>query len=117
MAEPQPSIRNVLLDPDQGGAAGRLRRAREAFDALRAKRLLEQNGYTVHLTRSRDVFIPLEDRAAIANKFPGAIFVSVHFNKSSSGGASGIETFALAPRGVPSMDDVPPASSDSPATA
>jgi N-acetylmuramoyl-L-alanine amidase len=51
------------------------------------------------------VFVPLEQRAAYANRFPDAIFVSVHFNKSSKGTASGIETFALAPRGVPSMDE------------
>lgn len=104
-------FRTVVLDAGHGGHDSGAKGSRglekdAALDVvLRAKRLLEQNGYTVHLTRSRDVFIPLEDRAAFANKFPGAIFISVHFNKSSSGGASGIETFALAPRGVPSMDE------------
>lgn len=104
-------IRTVVLDAGHGGHDSGAKGPRgiekeAALDVvLRAKRLLEQNGYTVHLTRSRDVFIPLEQRAAIANKFPNAIFVSVHFNKSKSGGASGIETFALAPRGVPSMDE------------
>jgi N-acetylmuramoyl-L-alanine amidase len=104
-------VRTVVLDAghgghDSGAKGGRGIEKEAALDVvLRAKRLLEQNGYTVHLTRSRDVFIPLEDRAAFANKFPNAVFVSVHFNKSSSGGASGIETFALAPRGVPSMDE------------
>jgi N-acetylmuramoyl-L-alanine amidase len=57
------------------------------------------------LTRGTDGFIPLEDRPALANKFPNAVFVSVHFNKSSTVGGTGIETFALAPRGVPSMDE------------
>jgi N-acetylmuramoyl-L-alanine amidase len=105
------AIRTVVLDAGHGGHDSGAKGSRgiekeAALDVvLRAKRLLEQNGYTVHLTRSRDVFIPLEDRAAFANKFPNAIFVSVHFNKSKSGGASGIETFALAPRGVPSMDE------------
>jgi N-acetylmuramoyl-L-alanine amidase len=104
-------IRTVILDAGHGGhdsgAKGNRGIEKEAaLDVvLRAKRLLEQNGYTVHTTRSRDVFIPLEDRAAFANKYPNAIFVSVHFNKSLGGGASGIETFALAPRGVPSMDE------------
>jgi len=105
------AIRTVILDAGHGGHDSGAKGSRgiekeAALDVvLRAKRLLEQNGYTVHLTRSRDVFIPLEQRAAFANKFPNAIFVSVHFNKSASGGASGIETFALAPRGVPSMDE------------
>jgi N-acetylmuramoyl-L-alanine amidase len=104
-------IRTVVLDAGHGGhdsgAKGSKGIEKEAaLDVvLRAKRLLEQSGYTVHLTRSRDVFVPLEERAAFANKFPNAIFISVHFNKSLTGGASGIETFALAPRGVPSMDE------------
>lgn len=105
------AIRTVILDAGHGGhdsgAKGQRGIEKEAaLDVvLRAKRLLEQNGYTVRLTRSSDVFIPLEDRAAFANRFLNAVFVSVHFNKSGSGGASGIETFALAPRGVPSMDE------------
>ncbi|MCX6965576.1 MAG: N-acetylmuramoyl-L-alanine amidase [Verrucomicrobia bacterium] len=94
-------IRTVILDAGHGGHDSGAKGSRgiekeAALDVvLRAKRLLEQNGYTVHTTRSRDVFI----------QFPNAIFVSVHFNKSLGGGASGIETFALAPRGVPSMDE------------
>jgi N-acetylmuramoyl-L-alanine amidase len=104
-------FRTVVLDAGHGGhdSGAKGSRGQEkdaALDVvLRAKRLLEQSGYTVHLTRSRDVFISLDDRAEFANKFPNAIFVSVHFNKSTSGVASGIETFALAPRGVPSMDE------------
>ncbi len=105
------AVRTVILDAGHGGhdsgAKGNRGIEKEAaLDVvLRAKRLLEQNGYTVRLTRSSDVFIPLEDRAAFANRFLNAVFISVHFNKSGGGGASGIETFALAPRGVPSMDD------------
>ena len=45
MAELQPSIRNLLLDQDQGGAAGRLRRAREALlQAGTAPEVIEQIG-------------------------------------------------------------------------
>jgi N-acetylmuramoyl-L-alanine amidase len=36
-----------------------------------------------------------------ANKFPNALFISVHFN--SGGAGTGLETYTLAPRGVPSM--------------
>jgi N-acetylmuramoyl-L-alanine amidase len=105
------AVRTVVLDAGHGGHDSGAKGPRgiekeAALDVvLRAKRLLEQAGYTVRLTRSRDVFIPLENRAAFANRFPNAIFISVHFNKSVKGGASGIETFALAPRGVPSMDE------------
>lgn len=67
----------------------------------RAKKLLEMQGYRVVLTRSSDTFIPLYDRARIANRHDNAIFISVHFN--SGGAGTGLETYTLAPRGVPSM--------------
>jgi len=105
------AVRTVILDAGHGGhdsgARGPLGSEKDAaLDVvLRAKKLLEENGYNVRLTRGTDVFIPLETRPSMANKYPNAIFVSVHFNKSAVGGASGIETYALAPRGVPSMDE------------
>lgn len=105
------AVRTVILDAGHGGhdsgAKGPLGAEKEAaLDVvIRAKKLLEENGFNVRLTRMTDVFIPLEKRPAMANKYPNAIFVSVHFNKSNIGGASGIETYALAPRGVPSMDE------------
>jgi N-acetylmuramoyl-L-alanine amidase len=67
----------------------------------RTKKLLEAQGYRVVLTRSSDTFIPLYDRSRIANRYENAIFVSVHFN--SGGAGTGLETYTLAPRGVPSM--------------
>ena len=105
------AVRTVILDAGHGGhdsgAKGPLGSEKDAtLDVVvRAKKLLEENGYNVRLTRMTDVFVPLENRPAMANKYPNAIFVSVHFNKSNVGGASGIETYALAPRGVPSMDE------------
>jgi len=105
------AVRTVILDAGHGGhdsgATGPMGSEKDAtLDVvLRAKKLLEENGYNVRLTRMTDAFIPLENRPAMANKYPNAIFVSVHFNKSNVGGASGIETYALAPRGVPSMDE------------
>jgi len=105
------AVRTVILDAGHGGhdggARGPLGSEKEAtLDVvLRAKRLLEENGYNVRMTRMTDVFIPLEKRPAMANKYPNAIFVSVHFNKSNQVGGTGIETYALAPRGVPSMDE------------
>lgn len=104
-------IRTIVLDAGHGGqdsgAVGALGREKQyTLDvALRARALLLKAGYQVKMTRVTDVFIPLEDRAAYANKFPDALFVSVHFNKSDTYGGTGIETYALAPRGVPSMDE------------
>jgi N-acetylmuramoyl-L-alanine amidase len=76
----------------------------------RAKKLLEIQGYRVVLTRSSDTFIPLYDRARIANAQDNAVFISVHFN--SGGAGTGLETYTLAPRGVPSMMADGPSVSD-----
>ena len=105
------AVRTVILDAGHGGhdsgATGPYGAEKEAaLDVvLRAKALLQANGYNVRLTRSTDVFIPLEQRPGFANKFPNALFISVHLNKSNTVGGTGIETYALAPRGVPSMDE------------
>jgi len=105
------AVRTVILDAGHGGhdsgAVGPLGREKDAaLDVvLRARALLQANGYNVRLTRGTDVFIPLEKRPAMANRYPNALFISVHLNKSNSIGGTGIETYALAPRGVPSMDE------------
>ena len=61
--------------------------------ALLTKKHLEELGYRVIMTRSRDVFLPLPRRVSIANKTKGSLFVSVHFNSSPSIEAQGIEIF------------------------
>ncbi len=60
---------------------------------LLTKKHLEELGYRVILTRSRDVYLPLPRRVSIANKTKGSLFVSVHFNSSPSAEAQGIEIF------------------------
>lgn len=105
------AVRTVILDAGHGGHDSGARgpwgvEKEAALDVvMRARKLLQENGYNVRLTRMTDVFVPLEKRAAYANRYPNAIFVSVHFNKSKNAGGTGIETYALAPRGVPSMDE------------
>ncbi len=67
----------------------------------RARVLLMQAGYKVVMTRTADVFIPLPERVRTANQYSNALFMSIHFN--SGGAGTGLETYTLAPRGVPSM--------------
>jgi len=52
-------------------------------------------GLDVVMTRSSDVFIPLEERTAIANKVGADLFVSVHANAAPNRTAAGIETYYL----------------------
>jgi len=105
-------VHTVVLDGGHGGfdqgARGLLGNEKDfALDVvLRARDLLLQAGYSVRLTRSADIFVPLEDRAAFANRQSNSIFVSVHFNSGAREDAAGIETYSLAPQGVPSTNDV-----------
>ena len=101
-------IDSVVLDPGHGGYDNGAMSVwgcekNYALDvAWRTKALLEAVGLRVYMTRTRDEFVPLEERVRFANAHPRALFIAIHFN---SGGpdANGIETYTLAPRGVPSM--------------
>ena len=109
----------IVLDPGHGGhdrgAISKFGFEKDfALDvALRARKLLESQGYKVVMTRSTDVFIPLEKRPAVANNIAGSVFVSIHFNSSSSNAdARGFEIFSMAPRGAPATNDARPAERD-----
>jgi N-acetylmuramoyl-L-alanine amidase len=54
---------------------------------------LKELGYKTILTRSHDIFVPLETRAEIANSQDADLFVSIHYNFSPSQEAEGIEVF------------------------
>jgi N-acetylmuramoyl-L-alanine amidase len=60
-----------------------------------AKRL-RAAGLRVVLTRERDLFVPLEQRTAIANDARGDLFLSVHANASPDASVHGTETYFLA---------------------
>ena len=80
---------------DRGGIPGqRVSEKDMTLDvARRLKSVLAASGYRVVMTRDSDVFVPLGTRTAIANSSRNAIFVSIHFNSATRGGASGIETY------------------------
>ena len=61
--------------------------------AKRLSRKLRESNFHVVMTRSGDVFIPLEERVAIENAQKNSIFVSVHFNDSRRRGIRGFETY------------------------
>lgn len=54
---------------------------------------LKQLGIKVIYTRKEDETLGLKDRTDMANKTDAKLFLSIHFNASSSESANGIETF------------------------
>jgi len=58
-------------------------------------RELRARGVDVVMTRTDDVFVPLEQRTHIANDSRGDLFVSIHANAAADGRIRGTETFFL----------------------
>ena len=104
-------VRTVVIDAGHGGtdpgARGPLGNEKTfTLDvALRARDLFTRAGFNVRMTRSADVYVPLETRALFASFQPNAVFLSIHFNYGMGPSAEGVETYCLAPRGVPSTND------------
>lgn len=96
------SVSRIVIDPGHGGhdpgtmARGLTEAALTLDVALRLEKLLQKElGIEVVLTRRTDVYIPLEERTAIANRNSADLFLSIHANSSRNTGAKGIETYFL----------------------
>ncbi len=93
----------VVLDPGHGGwdpGAIGVSGTREADIALSLSRKIAVElekilDVEVILTRNNDTFIPLVERANIANSLNADLFVSVHANAAERESAWGIETYYL----------------------
>lgn len=108
---PNTSLPAVVIDAGHGGKdeGAKCRGVQEktlTLDvALRLERVLNERGFPTVQTRTEDVFVPLPERAAIANRVKGpALFISIHFNQGSGRDTEGIETF-YADSKVPPSDD------------
>lgn len=96
-------IRRIVVDPGHGGhdpgavgPTGLQEKDVVLLIGLKLKELLEDElQIDVLMTRSTDIFIPLEERTAIANKVGADLFVSVHANAAPNRNAAGIETYYL----------------------
>lgn len=93
----------VVLDPGHGGSdTGARGNGVNEKDpnlkiALKVGRLLENRGIEVEYTRTADVYVELEERAAIANRLNAALFVSIHNNSVTDPTSQGTETYYYAP--------------------
>jgi N-acetylmuramoyl-L-alanine amidase len=60
-----------------------------------AERIKNDLGIDVILTRENDVYVPIEERSAIANMKGADLLISIQTNGASDQSASGIETYFL----------------------
>jgi N-acetylmuramoyl-L-alanine amidase len=92
-------FRVVVLDPghggqDSGAMVGGLVEKELTLDvAQRVDRLLQAQGMATVMTRMGDSYCSLAERAALTNRIPDCIMVSIHFNQGDKVASSGIETY------------------------
>lgn len=106
-------VSRIVIDPGHGGHdpgtnVSGLEEADLTLDvALRLEKLLEkEDGIEVVLTRRTNVFVPLEERTAIANREGADLFLSIHANASRNPASSGIETYYLSFASSPEAEAV-----------
>ena len=108
-------ITTICLDPGHGGkdtgnrVAGFVTHNEKTYTlalALELKRQLTLAGYHVLLTRSKDVYVDLPERPAIADRAGADLFISLHFNATTVDKAEveGPETYCITPAGAESSN-------------
>ena len=103
----------VMIDPGHGGKdpgaigpTGLKEKDVVLAIARKVREKLSRTGeFDVRMTRDEDVFIPLEERTAMANKGRADIFVSLHINASRNRRAEGFSTYVLS-RGASNREDL-----------
>jgi len=103
-------IKVIIIDPGHGGkdpGAIGTKGVREKDVVLKTSLYLKNflskklKDVKIILTRDKDIFLPLEKRAKIANKYINkntqGLFISVHANASLNKKTRGTETFVLSP--------------------
>lgn len=97
------SINTVVIDPGHGGrdagALGKIAKEKNIALAIALKlgTYIEENLPDVNViyTRTEDVFIPLNERAEVANKNKADLFISIHLNGNKNTRAYGTETYIM----------------------
>jgi N-acetylmuramoyl-L-alanine amidase len=122
-------ITTICLDPGHGGKDTGNRVGSSWFGhnektytlalALELRDQLKKAGFNVILTRTKDVYVDLPVRPALANRAGADLFISLHFNATSSGKSEvkGAETYCITPVGAASSNAQGEGSNYGPTTA
>ena len=94
--------RIVVLDPGHGGkdpgaigGSGTYEKTLTLAMGKELQTILQKRGYTVYLTRSTDIFIPLRQRIKIAQKYKADLFMSIHADSAANRSATGLSVYTL----------------------
>lgn len=103
-------IRTIIIDPGHGGKdPGNIFRGHDEKTytlllAIDLSRALQAAGFKTILTRTKDTYVDLDERPALANRRGADLFVSLHFNSSTSRSVQGAETYCITPVGASSSN-------------
>jgi N-acetylmuramoyl-L-alanine amidase len=105
-------ITTICLDPGHGGkdtgnhTFWHSEKTYTLALALELRSQLQKAGFNVILTRSKDTYLELPDRPALANRRGADLFVSLHFNATPTGKdeVEGPQTYCITPVGASSTD-------------
>ncbi|SDK55242.1 N-acetylmuramoyl-L-alanine amidase [Maridesulfovibrio ferrireducens] len=95
------TFKTIMIDPGHGGKdpGASANRIKEKNINLRFSKILaaklKKAGFNVLYTRTTDVFIPLEERTAMANIKKADMFISIHCNAHRNSAINGLETYTL----------------------
>jgi N-acetylmuramoyl-L-alanine amidase len=101
------NLPTIVIDPGHGGrdegarGNGLVEKQLTLDVALRLEKLLQAQGFRTVLTRREDIHVSLPARVELANKLDYALYISLHFNKSSYSSVSGIETYYASDKILP----------------
>jgi len=106
------SIRTICLDPGHGGkdtgnrAGWHYEKVYTLALAAEVRDQLRKDGFNVLMTRTRDTYVDLPVRPALANRRGADLFVSLHFNATETGRneVKGPETYCITPVGASSSN-------------
>lgn len=97
------SVGRIIIDPGHGGKdpgtyyTSGIEEKNIVLNLAKelARKIETKIGCEALLTRSKDEFLPLDERTAFANVKKGDLFISVHVNAHKEKGIFGVETYFL----------------------
>jgi N-acetylmuramoyl-L-alanine amidase len=87
------------IDAGASGVDGVVEKDLVLDEVLRLRKKLLRRGYSVHLTRDSDLYIPLLERVNVARALHADLFVSLHADSNSDPSVYGASVYTLSEAG------------------